>query len=403
MPSHSSPHRHRRLAARTSLSFSATLLGAALVGITPLRAEAQLTVLAQGLADAELWTTDSGSTLLTRNFGRPGAVGRVHLWSAAQLGSRLVVYAAGMLEGGKARYEPGTEWYTDMAGMRYVASEAFVIDAGKMPQPVGNFASRRYSSRNPLIGTPDGYPVEYPLAFQLSGTYRRVDYRAALVSLPVYHEEYVPEPTAAFRPAVGVGFTPTAGVRVGASATWGPYLNDELPPSLLADRSWRSYTQRVGSLDVQLSRGYFELRAEVGGSRYEVPGDAPGRMTVVHGLTYYLEGKYTLTPRLFVASRAERNEYAYIEPIYGFGWIASPTNMYNGEVGAGYRVNAQTLLKASVRADRWDVPPALRDQLPNGAAFALQISRTFDLFERTVSRHRPPSVASPSGGSSRGR
>ena len=370
---------------RDAVLLPAVILGTAAVCAASNRAAAQAAVVVQGVADAEFWMTDSGSALLTRNNGRPGALGRVHLWSAADFGSRLVVYVAGTAEGGKARYEPGTEWYTDMAGVRYMHSDAFVIDVGKMPHPVGAFAGRRYSVRNPLIGGPDGYPVEYPLGLQLSGTRGRIDYRAAVVSLPVYHEDYVPEPTATPRPVLSAGFTPTTGVRVGAAATWGPYLNDDLAPSLLAGRSWRAYAQQVGAVDAQLSRGYLEIRAEIAAARYEVPSDAGSRPTIVRGLAYYVDAKYTLAPRLFIASRVERNEYAYIEPMSNVAWTASPTNMYNGEVGAGYRFNQSTLLKASVRADRWQVPPYLRSTLPNGAAFALQISRAFTVFDAALS------------------
>jgi hypothetical protein len=201
-----------------------------------------------------------------------------------------------------------------------------------------------------------------------------------VVSLPVYREDYVPEPTATPRPAVGAGFTPTTGIRIGASATWGPYLNDELPATLLAGRSWRAYSQQVGAVDAQVSRGYLEVRAEIAASRYDVPSDAGRDPTVVRGLAYYVDAKYTLTPRVFIASRVERNEYAYIEPESDTEWEASPTNMYNGELGVGYRLGAATLLKASVRADSWHVPPYLRSVLPNGAAFALQISRAFTVF-----------------------
>jgi hypothetical protein len=268
-----------------------------------------------------------------------------------------------------------------MLGVRYIRSDALVVDAGRMPHPVGAFASRRYSTRNPLIGTPDGYPIEYPLGVQLSGVRGRIDYRAAVISMPVYHEEYVPDPTATARPAVGAGVTLATGVRVGASATWGPYLNCDLPPTLLAGRPWRSYQQRVGGVDAQLSRGYLEFRGEIAAAQYEVPDDGSGAANVVRGLTYYGEAKYTLSPRLFVAARMERNDYAYIQPLSDAAWIASSTDMYDGEVGAGYRLNAQTLLKASVRADRWRVSPDMRPFLPNGAAFALQVSRAFDVLD----------------------
>jgi len=51
----------------------------------------------------------------------------------------------------------------------------------------------------------------------------------------------------------------------------------------------------------------------------------------------------------------------------------------NGEAGLGYRLTARTLLKASVRSDRWDVPPEMRSFLGNGTALALQLSQSFDV------------------------
>lgn len=363
------------------------LLAAALSGVaafasaaTP--AAAQGSILVQGIADAELWKSDSGSVLLTRNDGRAAALGRLHLWGAAELGHGLVAYAAGTAEGGRARTEPGTEAYLDLAGLRWTRSEALVVDAGKLAHPVGAFASRRYSNRNPLIGVPDGYPVQYPIGLQLSGAHGQLDYRAAVVSLPISHEGYTPEPSAAAHPAFGAGWTPTTGVRVGASAMWGPYLGDDVAPTLLDGRSWRAYDERIAAVDAEVSRGYLELRAELGAARYEVPG----QRATVHGLTYYGEAKYTLAPRVFVAGRIERNDYAFIQPMSATGWVASPTDMYNAEAGIGYRLDPHTLLKTSVRADRWKVAPELRSILGDGTALAFQVSRTFDVFDAALGR-----------------
>ena len=375
---HPVPYRPRRrivtASRRALLGFAITIAGTA---TTP-AAKAQSAILVQGIADAEAWKTDSGSVLLTRNGGRPSFLGRMNLWGAAGLGPHVVVYAAGTMETGNARDESGTEWYTELAGVRYTQSNAFVIDAGKIAPVIGTFAARRYSTRNPLIGMPDGYPLQYPLGVQASGARGRFDYRAAVVSLPTYHEGYTPDPTPAPRPALGVGLTPTIGARIGASATWGPYLDRDLAPTLLAGRSWRAYNERIYAADAQLSRGYLELHGEIAKSSYEVPDGAAGIRTV-RGLTYYTEAKYTLTPRLFAAGRFERNDYPYIQPLSDVAWIANPTNMYDGEAGVGFRVTSRTLVKASVRSDRWDVPPEMRSFLGNGTALALQLSQSFDV------------------------
>ena len=375
---HTVPCRPRRLVVTASrralLGIAITVAGTA---TTP-AAKAQRAILIQGIADAEAWKTDSGSVLLTRNGGRPSFLGRMNLWGAAGLGRHVVIYAAGTMETGSARDESGTEWYTELAGVRYTQSNAFVVDAGKIQPVVGTFAARRYSTRNPLIGIPDGYPLQYPLGVQASGASGPFDYRAAVVSLPVQHEGYTPEPTPTPRPAIGAGFTPAIGARIGVSATRGPYLNRGLAPTLLAGRSWRAYSEGIYAADAQLSRGYLELHGELARSTYEVPDGEAGIKTV-RGLTYYAEAKYTLTPRFFAAGRFERNDYPYIQPISDVAWVANPTNMYNGEAGLGYRLTSRALLKASVRSDRWDVPPEMRAFLGNGTALALQLSQSFDV------------------------
>jgi hypothetical protein len=356
-------------------------LGALALGIgalaAPAGARAQGGVMLQGIADAELWKTTRESLLLARRGGRLGTVERLQLWGAVEPVRGVVLYAQGQVETGSARTEAGTEVYADQIGVKYAPSPALVLDVGKMPHPVGEFAARRFSNRNPLVGAPDGYPVEYPLGAQLSGARGRVDYRAAVVSLPVFHEGYVPDPSARARPALGAGITVAPGVRLGASATWGSYLNCDVPTTLLAGRSWQAPQQRVGGLDAQISRGYLELHGELGASSTDVPGASrPAR-----GLTYYGEAKYTLTPRLFVAGRFERNDYPYIAPVDAAHWSSSATNVYNGELGAGFRLTRTTLLKLSGRADRWMVPAALRPVLPNGGALAFQLSQSFDVLD----------------------
>ncbi len=329
-------------------------------------------LMVQGILDAELWSTDSGSTLLTRNKGHPGAAERLMLWGAVEPRRSLVFYVQGEAEGGSAS-DDGRQVELEQIGVRYTRSAALVVDAGRMPNVVGAFAGRRFSTRNPLIGVPDGYPVRYPLGVQLSGEISRFDYRAAVVSLPVAHPGYTPDPTAAARPAVGFGVTPLTGVRVGASFTAGPYLNGHLPATLLAGRSWRSYLQRIGAADAELSRGYIEVHAEFAAASYDVPGHS-----AVSGITYYVEPKYTLSPRLFVAARFERNDYPFIRPADTTRWIARATDFSNGELGVGFRWTASTLMKASYRADRWHITPANRRFLANGCAFALQLSQSFD-------------------------
>lgn len=351
------------------------LLAVVLVALPLPRAGAQRGILVQGVADVELWATDSASPLLTRNGGRPGLVGRLQLWSAAEPWNGVVVFAQGELEMGNARTEPHTmDVYLNQAGLRLGRSRTAVLELGKMPDPVGAFAPRRFSDRNPLIGVPEGYPVQYPLGVALSGETEHADYRLAMVSLPLAHEGYTPEPTPRLRPAVSAGLTPMTGVHLGTSFTWGPYLSDELAPTLYAGRAWSAYHQRVLSVDAEVSRGYLETHAEFARSS----DDVPSTVARLNGLTYYVEAKYTLSPRFFVATRFERDDYPFLLPVTSTSWMARLTNMYDGEAGIGYRLSASRLLKISYRGDDWRVDPAAAAFLRNGRAVAMQFSQTFD-------------------------
>ena len=347
-------------------------------------ARAQDWLVVKAIADGEAWVTDSASRLLSRNGGHLATLGVFQLFAAAALRPTLQVIFMGEVEGGDATDEADQlEIGYDQLALRYIPSRHAVIDIGKFPSPVGAFANRRLSNSNPLIGSPDGYAVSYPWGAEVSGTAGRFDYRAALVSLPVTHEDYVPDPSAAFRPALGGGYTPIPELRVGASLTWGPYLNSELGAALPAGADWKSYTQRVVAFDTRFSRGYFEFRGELAFARFDVPNQA----APIDGVTYYAELKQTWSPRVFTALRVERNDYPFIRPASGSTWIARAVDVYNGEAGFGIRTSAGTLVKATYRHVWYNIDPDLRPTLPNGYAVALQISCDMDIrswFERSL-------------------
>jgi signal transduction histidine kinase/DNA-binding response OmpR family regulator len=340
------------------------------------RARAQAPVLLQGVADGEFWSTNATSNLLTRNNGHPGEVGRLEMWGAYEPVQGLIFYADGVAEGGSARST--ADRYTlnsNQFGVRYTTSSAFTVDVGRLTPLIGTTATRRLSTRNPLIGLPDDYTLDYPLGAEVSGETKHFDYRAAMVSLPSYHSGYVPDPTARLRPAFGAGYTPFIGARIGASYTSGTYLNHDYTSAQTAGRPWDDYDQRIFSLDGSFARGYLETHAEYSRGSYDVPGHAGS----LAGFSYYGEAKYTLTPRFFVAARAERNKYPFIR-LFGTTWTGRLTDFEDGEVGVGYRLTASTLLKTSVRGDRWWIrygTPGFRGD--GGHAFAVQLSQAFDV------------------------
>ena len=339
----------------------------------PAAIQAQAPVLLQGIVDAEAWATDTNSSLLTRNGGSPAALGRLHLWGAVEPRRGVVLYALFEAARGSATE---TEGEVEQYGIRYSRSRAVVIDVGRILGPIGGFGARRFSNRNPLIGAPDGYSTQYPHGAQLSGAFRMFDYRVAVVSLPTIHEDYTPEPSAAWRPAAGVGVTPIVGVRLGATYTRGPYLNRGLTPAQLDQHDWRDYHQRIAAAELSVSAGYGELVAEGAVSSYDVPG----RSRPVEGTTYYVEGKYTLHPRLYAAVRLGRNDYPFIQPVSPTFWVARKTDFHDEEAGIGLRVSPSTIAKLSYRRDTWQVDPGNDPFVgPGGRAVAVQLSHSYDI------------------------
>jgi len=364
----------------TRLPVSHIICALVLILTTARPVRAQGGFLLQGIADGEGWFTNNSSNLLTRNAGRPAGLLRLDLWGAAEPVRGLVFYAEGAAESGPSATErTTTTFYGNQLGVRYATTPAFVVDVGKMTPVIGTFAPRHFSTRNPLIGTPDGYTLQYPVGAKVSGRVSIFDYRVAMVSLPTTHAGYEPEPSARLRPAVGGGITPLIGLRLGGSFTVGPYLNKDDSLLVPAGTTWSDFHQRVAALDASYAHGYFEAHAEAARGTYDVPGHASG----ITGFTYYGEAKYTFTPRFFLAARAERNKYPFIRPSVApvASYTARLTDFVDGEIGGGYRVSTSALLKVSVRGDRWWVKPSAGFRGQGGHAIAIQFSQAFDLTE----------------------
>lgn len=340
-------------------------------------ARAQGGLLLQGVVDVEAWKTDTNSTLLRRNNGDPAGLYRLRVWSAVEPRRGLFVFANVQVEGGNARRfdAPQPEIELEQGGLRLARHRAFVVDAGRMIHPIGAFGARLLSTRNPLIGIPDAYVPVYPFGLMVSGERGQWDYRAAAISLPPTHRDYVPDADDALRPVVGLGFTPFTGFRIGASATDGPYLNDELTAGQLDGRGWRSYRNRVVAADVQYGFGHFDLRSEFAIAEFEVP-----RVGRIDGPAGYLEARATLTPRVFVAVRGELNRYPFIRALPDNSWISRRVELRAVEGGVGFRFDADTHLKATFSADDWVVTSENASFVrPGGKAIAVQLSRAFDL------------------------
>lgn len=364
----------------------AFLLFAFLWGVTTSLTMAQERFLIEGILDTEVYETDTGSKFLARNQGDPASILRLQLWSAFQISSKFQIHALGEFDFDDSSGQRETTKRIEQFSLRYSANSSpyYYIEAGKFSSPFGAFYQRYLSTLNPLIGQPDLYDLSYTWGIQVVGSAGWFDYRAAGVDQPVINPENLSYySSAAFHPVLGLGVTPFAGLRFGASYTRGPYLTSHLESYLPPGTGWRDFDQRLLGFDVQFSRGYLEFNGEVVFSEYDVPFLSKTNDTT----SSYLELKYTWTPRFYGVVRLAKNEDVVIRWIGGLSWLSQTRKFKDVEVGFGYRFSANTLLKVAYRRDNWDVDNARKSFFPNGHSLALQLSHHFDLKSWFVKKH----------------
>jgi len=339
---------------------------------------AQERFLIEGIFDAELHKTDANSRILSKNEGDIATLGRLQLWSAIQISPGLQIYALGEIETVNFSGERETESELEQFALRYMSQSSpyYFLEAGKILSPLNAYANRHLSTLNPLIGQPYVYIASYPLGIQAAGSSGWLDYRAAMLDLPDINPSYIPiDPDSALRPALGFGVTPLTGLRFGMSFTEGPYLNRQLGSYLPPGTGWRDFNQRILGFDFQFSRGYLELNGQLVISKYDVPFHNER----TDDTTYYLELKYTWTPRLYGAVRYEKNEAAFIQHAGDLSWLAQSRKFRDVEIGLGYRFSPNTQLKVAYRHHHWSSKASQEDIFPNGHSLALQLSHYFDL------------------------
>lgn len=235
-------------------------------------------------------------------------------------------------------------------------SHAFDIQAGRIPPSFGAYGRRAYNADNPLIG--------YPLAYQYLTSLRpdavpgnaddllRMRGRGWQPSFPYGSERLAPGLPAisAFRWDTGVqarwsgtrveaigGVTmgtlsdprvsdnnggrqvsgrvsvrPVVGLVLGASGARGAWLSRTVVDLLPAESRSDRYTQRAFGADAEYSRDYWLVRGELVWSRWTVPLAAWSANLDVDAVGMWVEGRYRLTPRLYVAARADRLGFSRI-------------------------------------------------------------------------------------------
>jgi hypothetical protein len=343
----------------------------------------------------------------------PAASGQVLLSgeTAAQFYKSAVTQSPRAVDGGRPSFGWDTRLFIDgevtdhvsaLANIRATNTDAITFDyiairltdvtplglnfqAGKFDLPFGNLGERRFPRKNPLYGLPSiyEYRTALPDHFSPGPDYQVIPEREILagagqgrgmrlLDLGMYHPgamvfgsagilEYAFAVTTGtvstssyssdnynndLGKVVRLAVTPVTGLTIGGAYSWGAYMQAAYP--LPGNENLNHYTEQAAEVDLEFSRGYAELHGEAVYSTFGVPITTGDQNLSVLG--YYVEGKYTLIPRLYAALRLSGLEFGTVSA----GGTEQPwdDSIIEWEGGFGYFFDRDVLLKAVRRETR---------------------------------------------------
>jgi hypothetical protein len=318
---------------------------------------------------------------LTRGDSNFDAYG-VRLFVNAEVNPRVKVFSQFVYRDASMPYVDGAHvMFTPWAGR-----DAHLL-AGKIPWPIGTWAPRTYSSRNPLIGTPllyqyhstalwydvppdadaligaagtgqggvndDGFSVGsgmpivddsyWDVGVTVVGSQRPLEYAVGIVAgTPGWGSTSQDENGG--KTVLGrIGFAPAPALRAGVSAARGPYLDRSVRSQLPPGAAVEDYLQRLAMADLEILVGHVELRAEAAHNVWESPWI--GDLEVNGG---YIEAKVALSIGAFVAGRWDALRFGRVLDSGGAlqPWDHDVTRL---EGGAGYRFDRDVVAKLIVQ------------------------------------------------------
>ncbi len=285
------------------------------------------------------------------------------------------------------------------------------LEIGLIPWPIGDWAPRANSDKNPLIGIPTMYHYHTSLvqgvvvpstdaliAAAGQGSYG-VSY-AGWPGMPIIYDQWwdfgaaflgsarpfefavgfvngspgFPNPGVDHTPGKSVmgrlGLAPMPSLRFGVSGSYGPYLDDGVEGSLSPGQKVGDFNQVLAMADVELSTGHAEFHAEGFSNMWETP--TVGDLGVKGG---YAELKYALPAGFYVAGRYDVMRFDDVVDSTGtaLSWDADVDRL---EVGAGYRVTKGVIAKVTYQRNELQPPdPALEAEVLD--VFGGQLSVAF--------------------------
>lgn len=259
------------------------------------------------------------------------------------------------------------------------------VQAGKIPWPIGTWAPRTYSDRNPLIGAPLLYQYHSSLAWSdvpadvdallaaagqgatglgytgsdadrgmpivddsywdvgvtVTGSRRPLEYAVSVMAGAPGWGSTMEDDNSGKTVAGRVGVQPHPALRVGVSGAIGPYLGDWVRHALPPGRVANDYDQRLLMADAEFSLGPLDLRAEGADNVWET--SFAGDLGVRSG---YIEGRIALASGAFLAGRWDELRFDDVADSSGTvrSWDA---NVSRVEAGIGYRFTRDVVGKTT--------------------------------------------------------
>jgi hypothetical protein len=275
--------------------------------------------------------------------------------------------------------------YAAYARVQPWRNHAFDIQVGLIPPAFGAFGRRTYGTSNPVIGYPlayqyltslradaipataddvlrmrgRGWRSNFPVGSQalapglplISGfqwdTGVQVSWKSGPVELAgaltngTLSNPRVKDDNGGKQVSGRVAVTPAVGLIIGASAARGAWLARTVAPD-------SSPAQQSFGADVEYSRDHWIVRSEAVWSRWAFPAAlAPSNTRTLDALGSWVEGRYRLTPRIFLAARADHLGFSELRgSLLVLPWDSPVTRI---ESGFGYYFQRNLVFRATAQ------------------------------------------------------
>jgi hypothetical protein len=156
------------------------------------------------------------------------------------------------------------------------------------------------------------------------------------------------------RPQVAgrIGWKPVFGLVVGASASHGEFLTGALEDRYRDVLGDRSYGQTAFGLDGEYSRDHWIVRTEWINSRWTLPRlGVPLIQQPLTATSAYVEGRYRVSPRWYVAARADTLTFSRVRGDRVFAGVPTTWDapVKRLELGAGVYLQRNLTVRVSVQ------------------------------------------------------